>query len=183
METYKELANDYRELNRTNYPIFDYDDLLKIEAYVNIKNAHFDIDEHVADLAGINLESFQNLDPDTLNITVREILPILVKEEHRPDGTKVLERMAKFSEQVRKRGAQYYLFGENDLLAGDTEVEWVDETKHQVKVNTYLIGVNDTAFVDLPLPDFPEDTPLTEALKPSPSEFEGGFGIEEAFFY
>lgn len=182
VETYKELANDYRDLNRTNYPIFDYDDLLKIEAYIDIKNIYFDIDEHVANLAGINLETLQNLNPDTLNITIREILPQLVKEEHGPDGTKVLERMAKFSEQVRKKGAQYYLFGEDDLRAGDTEVEWMNNTKTQVKVNSYLLGINDTAWVDLPLTDDSESMPLREALKPSPPSFEGDFGIEEVFF-
>lgn len=29
VEAYKEIANDCRDLNRANYPIFDYDDLLK----------------------------------------------------------------------------------------------------------------------------------------------------------
>lgn len=182
VETYKELANDYRESNWLKYPHFDYDDLLKIEAYIDIKNIYFDIDEHVANLAGISLETFQNLNPDALNITIREILPQLVKEEHGPDGTKVLERMAKFSEQVREKGAQYYLFGEDDLRAGDTEVEWMNDTKTQVKVNSHLLGINDTAWVDLPLTDDSESVPLCEALKPSPSSFEGDFDIEEVFF-
>lgn len=75
VETYKELANDYRESNWLKYPHFDYDDLLKIGAYIDIKNIYFDIDEHVANLAGISLETFQNLNPDALDITIREILP------------------------------------------------------------------------------------------------------------
>ena len=90
--------------------------------------------------------------------------------------------MAKFSEQVREKGAQYYLFGEDDLRAGDTEVEWVNDTKTQVKVNSHLLGINDTAWVDLPLTDESESVPLCEALKPSPSSFKGDFDIEEVFF-
>lgn len=90
--------------------------------------------------------------------------------------------MAKFSEQVREKGAQYYLFGEYDLQAGDTEVKWVNDAKTQVKVNSYLLGINDTAWVDLPLTDDSESVPLRDALKPSASSFEGDFGIEEVFF-
>ena len=90
--------------------------------------------------------------------------------------------MAKFSEQVREKGAQYYLFGEDDLIAGDTEVEWTNDTKTQVKVNSRLIGIDDTAWVDFPLTDDSESVTLREVLKPSPSSFEGDFDIEEVFF-
>lgn len=181
MKTYKELINDYRKPNLADYPHFENDELFKIEASVNIENVRFDIDERVAKIAGISLETFQKLDPDALNITVREIIPELIREEQGPDSVKVLERMAKFSEQVRKRGAQYYLFGEDDMIAGDTKVEWVNEEKTQIKVTTRLLGINDTAWIDLPLTTYPESTPLTEALKPSQAEFEGDFDIIDVY--
>lgn len=182
MGQYDHLIKEYSETNRIP-DAYDYDDLYKVSAYIDFKNIMFDIDETIKEHTGLPLKQFRELSPLSLTNTVERALLNFIRAEQSPDGTKVLERMAEFSSLVRYRGAEYYLFGSNNMEACDAEVEWTDKTKTRIRTNFYLSGIDDLALIRLPLDEeiHPDPLPLNSALTPLDSELDGDFEVDEVY--